>query len=715
MPVPTIAGSVKWVATTRTCCAAALAVFAGALAHAQGAQQPAMLPEVSVSATRVERESRDLPVSIDTVGRRAIREANPQVNLSEALNRVPGVTVQNRHNYAQDLQISTRGFGGRSTFGVRGVRLIADGIPASMPDGQGQAAIFSLGSAERIEVMRGPFSSLYGNAAGGVIQIFTADGPREPTASGSLVAGSYDTFKLGAQLAGTRGRVNYLADLSRFGSEGYRDHSTVRRDHLNTRFKLDAGDRGTVTLVVNALDQPETQDPLGLTAAQVAQNRRQAGANALAFNTRKSIAQSQLGLAWDLALAAGDRVEARVHFGDRQVTQHLAIPLATQNAATHSGGVVDLDRGYGGAGLRWTRTAKLADAPLTASAGYDYERMAERRKGFINNFGVTGALKRDEDDVVSTSGLYLQAEWRPSPRWGALAGLRHSRVNFESTDYFVAASNGNDSGSVDYSRTTPTAGVTWQASPDVSAYANIGRGFETPTFAELAYRPGGGTGLNFALRPALSLHREIGVKSGLGDSMRANLALFRIDVTDEIVVDTNAGGRSTFKNASQTRRDGLELAWEGNFPRGFEAALAYTVLDARFTQPFLTVMGAPAAPVTVTAGSRLPGVPSRSLAGELVWRYAPTGFHAGVEVRHSSKIYVNDPNTQAADAYTAWNLRAGFEQRGRNWRLTEFVRVNNLSDRQYIGSVIVAEANGRFYEPAPGRNWLAGVAASVSY
>ena len=715
MPVPTIAGRIKMIALIRTWCTAALAASAAPLAFAQDAQRPAMLPEVSVSATRIERENRDLPVSIDTVPQRAIREDNPQVNLSESLNRVPGVAVQNRQNYAQDLQISTRGFGSRSTFGVRGIRLIADGIPATMPDGQGQAATFSLGSAERIEVMRGPFSSLYGNAAGGVIQIFTADGPREPTATGSVVAGSYDTVKVGTQFAGTSGRINYLADLSRFDSEGYRDHSAVRRDHLNSRFKIDAGDRGTVTVVVNALDQPETQDPLGLTAAQVAQDRRQAGTNAIAFNTRKSIAQKQFGLAWDLPLSGIDRIEARAYFGDRQVTQHLAIPLATQAAATHSGAVVDLDRGYGGAGLRWTRSTEMAGAPLTASVGYDYERMVERRQGFINNFGLTGALKRNEDNTVSTSGIYLQAEWQPAERWNVLAGVRHTRVGFDSADYFIAAGNGNDSGSVDYARTTPTAGVSYRVSPDVNAYANIGRGFETPTFAEIAYRPGGGTGLNFTLRPALSVHREIGVKSKLGESMRLNLALFHIDVTDEIVVDTNAGGRSTFKNASKTKREGIELAWEGRFQHGFEAAVAYTLLDARFTQPFNTVISTPSVPVTVNAGSRLPGVAPNNLFGELVWRHAPSAFHAGVEVRHSGKVYVNDPNTEAAEAYTVWGLRAGFEQRSRNWRFTEFVRVNNLTDRQYIGSVIVAEANNRFYEPAPGRNWVAGVSASLSY
>jgi iron complex outermembrane receptor protein len=691
--------------------AAALCAAAAASAQAQPAPSPALLPEVTVSATRVEQDSFDLPVAIDRVPRRVIQEDNPQVNLSEALNRAPGVVVQNRQNYAQDLQISTRGFGGRATFGVRGVRLIADGVPATMPDGQGQAATFSLGSAERIEVMRGPFSSLYGNASGGVIQIFTADGPRDPTASGSAVVGSYGSFKLGTQLGGTSGSMNYLVDLSRFGADGYRDHSAVRRDHLNAKLKFDGGNRGLLTLVVNVLDQPETQDPLGLTAAQVAQNRRQAGTNALAFNTRKSVAQNQFGLAWDLPLKDGDRLEVRAHLGDRQVTQFLGF---TGDGALSSGGVVDLDRSYGGVGLRWTRATEMAGMPFTATVGFDYERMAERRKGFINNFGVSGALKRDEDNVVAASGVYLQGEWQPAERWRVLAGLRHSRVGFASTDYFVTG-NPDDSGAVDYQRTTPTAGATFRLSPGVSAYANLGRGFETPTFAEIAYRAGGATGLNFALQPARSLHREIGVKSRLGDSMRLNVALFRIDVMDEIVVNTNAGGRATFKNASKTRRDGLELAWEGSFRGGIEAALAYTWLDARFTQPFGTVIGTPSVAVTVNEGSRLPGVPLRNLFGELIWRHAPAGFHVGIEARHSGKIHVNDPNTEAAGAYTVWNLRAGFEQRGRDWRLAQFVRVNNVADRKYVGSVIVAETNNRFYEPAPERTWLLGVNASLAF
>lgn len=685
----------------------ALATGAGvvrAQAPSPPTPNPVLLPAVTVSATREERDSFDLPVSIDSLDQRTIREANPQVNLSEPLNRIPGVVVQNRQNYAQDLQISSRGFGARASFGVRGLRLIADGIPATMPDGQGQAASFNLSSAQRIEVLRGPFSSLYGNAAGGVIQIFTADAPPEPELSVSALAGSYGTTRTGTQFGGQFGQVNALVDASRFDTDGYRDHSAARRDHLNAKLKMPVA-AGTATLIINALDQPETQDPLGLDRNQVAANPRQADPSATQFNTRKSVSQNQAGLVYDLALSSRDKLQARIYLGDRQVTQFLAFQ---GNTALSAGGVVDLDRGYGGAGVRFTRDTVLAEAPFSISAGIDYDRMSERRRGFVNNFGVAGVLRRDEDDTVSSTDFYAQAEWQFAPRWNLLAGVRHSRVSFESKDYFIVGTNPDDSGSVHYTRTTPVTGAVFKLAPTINLYGNIGKGFETPTFAELAYRPGNATGLNFALRPSDSLHRELGVKALIGAASRFNAAIYRIDVDDEIVVSSSTGGRTVFKNAAQTRREGLELMWQSRFARGFEAAFSYTVLDARFTQPFTSTS-------TVTAGNKLPGVPASSLYGELVWREPASGFHSGVEVRRNGKVYVDDANSESAPAYTVFNLRAGFEQRGKNWRLSEFVRIDNISDRRYIGSVIVAATANRYYEPAPGRNFVLGIQATANF
>jgi iron complex outermembrane receptor protein len=689
---------------------ATLAMSAPLHAQTQAPSAPVAGPEMTVTATRVERESIDLPLSIDTVDGRTIREGRPQVNLSESLNAVPGIVVQNRQNYAQDLQISSRGFGGRTPFGVRGLRLYADGIPATMPDGQGQAASFNLDTADRIEVLRGPFASMYGNASGGVVQIFTADGPPRPTLGARLHLGSYDTSKWTAQYGAQHGPLNLNTSASVFRTDGYRDHSAARRDHAHAKFKLDAGSAGVFTLIGDYLDQPETQDPLGLTAAQVAQNRRQAPSVAYDFDTRKSVSQSQVGLVHDFRISARNALQTRVYAGDRQVTQHLSIPLFVQAAPTHSGGVVDLDRGYGGAGVRFSHNAVALNGPLDVHVGFDYERMAERRRGFINNLGVTGALKRDEDDTVQSNDVYAQAEWRVHERVLLMSGVRHSRVRFKSEDFFIAPGNPDDSGSIRYVRTSPVAGVTFDASHDLKLYVNVGRGFETPTFAELAYRSGGAPGLNFALRPSISRHREAGAKMRLGDAGRVTLAVFRIDVSDEIVVDTSSGGRNTFKNAAHTERKGVELAWQGRW-QAFEAAVAYTYLNAQFAQPFSSGAG----PTVVPAGRRLPGVPATTLYGELVWRHAASGFHAAAETRYNGRVYVDDANSDSASPYVTANVRVGFEQRARQWRFTQFVRVDNIADREYIGSVIVADGNGRFFEPAPGRNWLAGVSAELTF
>ena len=472
-----------------------------------------------------------------------IQEDRPQVNLSEALNRVPGIATLNRQNYAQDLQISSRGFGARSAFGVRGIRLIADGIPATLPDGQAQASSFNLGSAERIEVMRGPFSSLYGNAGGGVIQLFSADGPPEPTLGASAFGGSYGMYKGDLQFGGQYGPLNYTLDASRFHSDGYRDHSTVTRDQSNAKFKMPLS-TGVVTMLLNTFDQPETQDPLGLTRSQVVTNPRQSDVSATTFNTRKSARQNQIGLVYDLNVGGADKLQARTYLGDRQVTQYQAIPLAAQNLATAAGAVVDQDFGYEGLGLRWTRNVSTGDRPLTVTAGLDYDRMAQHRKGYINNNGVAGALKRDEDNTVINTDAYAQFEWKFAPALTASAGVRHSRVEFNSKDYFITKLNPNDSGGVTYSKTTPVAGIVYNALPDWNVYANIGNGFETPTLIELAFRPGGATGLNFALRPATSLHKEVGIKGKIGGTTRVNLALFHVDTSDEIVVNSAVGGRT---------------------------------------------------------------------------------------------------------------------------------------------------------------------------
>ena len=697
-------------------CLLAMGVSITATAQTPVAEVPS-IPQLVISATRVAQDGFNLPMAIDRIDQSVITEAKPQVNLSEVLNRVPGIVVQNRQNYAQDLQISSRGFGARSTFGVRGVRLIADGIPATMPDGQGQAATFSLSSAERIEVLRGPFASMYGNSSGGVVQIFTANGPAVPTISSSVTSGSYRTLKYGLQLGGQQDSLNYLVDISRFTTDGFRVHSAATRDQLNAKFGVPVG-AGKLTLVANALSQPDTQDPLGLTRSQVQADPRQVDTSALTFNTRKSIRQNQLGAVYDIGDAgnATGAVQAKIYAGERTVKQYLG---QDGNTPLSAGGVVDLGRRYGGVGLRWTRRITfdtLAERALTVSAGFDGDRLDERRQGFVNNAGRQGALKRDEDNRVGNTDFYAQAEWQLADVLRISAGARHSRVKFNSADHFIKGVNPDDSGKVSYARTTPVVGVLYRLTPHWNIYANYGEGFETPTFTELAYRPNGATGLNFALQPASSRHTEFGIKGKISGSTRINAALFHIDTRNEIVTNASSGGRSDFRNASNTQRDGVELSFERVLPFGFEAYAAYTWLHARFTGTYSA--GTP--PVAVASGNRLPGVARSVLYGELSWRHQPSGFHAAIEYRASTKIYVNEANSDAAAGFGVANLRVGFQQQVTqggygNWRFSEFVRVDNVTDHRYIGSVIVAEARGRYFEPAAGRNFLVGLNAAYAF
>ena len=678
------------------------------------------LDPVVVTGSRVEERAFDLPAAIAVVGEAQIKADQARVNASEALAGVPGVSVANRQNYAQDLQISTRGFGARSAFGVRGVRLVADGIPASMPDGQGQAATFNLDRAERLEVMRGPMSAVYGNSAGGVIQLFTRDGQGRPSVEGGFSAGSYGSWKADLAADGKTGGVGYVLDASRFATEGYRDHSRAERDQLMAKLSLAPSDDGKLTLVASSFRQV-AQDPLGLDWASYQRNPRGVDPVALQFNTRKSIEQQQGGL--NYVHRFGDqRVEVSAYAGQRSVTQYQAIPTGVQGNVRHSGGVIDFDRDYQGVNARWTGRFDVAGGALTTTLGVDYEVSEDDRRGYENfigaTLGVKGTLRRAETDRVTSFDQYAQAQWSAG-NWVLNGGLRHSQVRFTVDDRYVSGLNGDDSGSRNYEQTTPSVGVLYRLSPVTNLYASAARGFETPTLNELFYSGSGGS-FNFGLAAATSTHLEVGLKTWLGADSRLDVALFEIHTDKELVVDASSGGRTSYKNAGQTTRQGVEVALDSRWARNFSSRIAYTYLDARYDEAFATRIYNPATgnaqPATVAAGRRLPGVAAHSLFGELVWRHPASGFHAAVEGVARSEVFVEDSNTlQAAPGYVAANLRAGVERRMGPLRLNGFVRIDNLFDRQYAGSVIVGDTNGRFYEGAPGRNWLAGVSARYSF
>jgi len=685
----------------------AVGVFAAQEVLAQDAARIELDP-VTVTATRSLQRSFDVPASVDVIDGATIRDGTPAIDLSEPLVRVPGIFAASRGNYAQDIQISSRGFGARATFGVRGVRLYQDFIPATMPDGQGQTGSFSLLSAQRIEVLRGPFSTLYGNASGGVIAVFTEEPARVPAVGFTANVGSYATSNIGVRATGTAGDIGYVAAANRFDTEGYRDHSAATRDVVNAKLTFTPGTNLRVTVIGSSQNQPESQDPLGLTQAQWDANPRQATPVATLFNTRKSVTQLQGGVALEYQWMPATTLRVTGYGGQRQVTQYLAF---TGAAATASGGVVDLDRTYGGLGARIITQSTLGGRPLTLTAGVDGDRMGETRQGFVNDFGVQGALRRDEYDTVRSTDLYAEALWQALPALAVTLGVRTSRVNYAIDDRYVASQNPDDSGARRYANTSPVAGVVWHATDDINLHASYGQGFETPTLAELAYRPLA-TGPNLGLAPALATSWEVGMKWFPSSRQRINLALFAANTDQEIVVDTATGGRTTYRNAGKTKRRGVEALWEADLGAGFVVHANYTYLQAEFAEDF----GAGLPPVIVRAGSRLPGVPAQQAYGIVTWTPGGMhGFNAAVEIQHVGKLYANDRNTAFAPAHTIGSVRAGFAQSSGRFEITQYVRVNNVTGRNYSSSVIVNDTNSRYFEPSPLRNWMAGIGASLKF
>ena len=677
---------------------------------------PLPIDVVVVSGSRIEHASFDLPAAIDVVDAGRIRDRQMRVNASEALAAVPGLVAQNRQNYAQDLQISSRGFGARSAFGVRGVRLIADGIPATMPDGQGQAATFNLDMAERMEVLRGPFSAIYGNHAGGTVQLFTRDGKGAPVVEANLAAGSDGVRKADLNAQGEAGGIGYVIDASRFETDGYRSHSAATRDQAYAKLTTAPSPSSSLTVTASALRQDDTQDPLGVTWATYLRDPRAGETDSTdtqtpkrtfadRYNTRKSIDHKQAGLSFEQRLGE-DRLRVTAYSGTRRVIQFQAFSRFVQTPASQSGGVVDFDRDFHGADVNLVHVAQLGGGKLTTTVGLEAGYSTDQRQGYENfvgtQFGLQGRLRRDETDTVSSIDPYVQSEWQAGA-WVVTGGLRHSRLKVKVSDRFL--SNGNDSGSVDYRHTTPVIGLLYKVAPKLNVYASAARGFEAPTLNELFYS-GAGAGFNFRLQPATSTHVEGGVKAYLGHATRINAALFQVKTDDELVVDVATGGRTSYRNASKTLRQGGELSVDSNLGAGISARLAMTVLRAIYDQPF----------GTVKAGSRLPGVPKANMYGELAWTSSGGGFGAALEGIASSKVYAEDANTEIpAPGYGVLNARVQARQEMGGWRFKEFVRVNNLASRQYVGSLIIGDANKRYYEAAPARNWLVGFSAQYAF
>ncbi len=688
--------------------------------HAYAETTEYQLPIITVQAVHTDSELLSTSASIQKVQAATVQN-NANVNLSEVLQGVAGLQINNRENYAQDLQISMRGFGARSTFGVRGIRMYVDGIPATMPDGQGQSSNIDLNSLDHIEVLTGPFSSLYGNSSGGTILAETKEGQGKDSIQVGLNAGSHHKQQANIQLQGGSEQANqpaYVISSSYFDTDGFRDHSAAQKVLNNAKLTWKLEDGSKINWVTNYI-KIHADDPMGLERKDWQANPKQIApyVKNMGFNARKDIEQTQTGVTWFKPINDKNELYAMAYLGNRQVTQYQAIPngATSQKLPTHAGAVIDFERNYYGADFRWTGKELLPNT--TFSAGIALDNMDEDRQGYNNfvmvngkeSYGVKGNLRRNENDTLWNLDPYVQASWQFLPTWHLDTGLRYSNVHYESDDHYIVAGNGDDSGSTDYQKLLPSVALGWEILPELYAYASYGKGFETPTFTEMAYPTLVTSGINFDLKPASSDTYELGLKSQNAFGL-FTLAVFNTVTKNDIVPDDANAGRNTFRNAEQTLRQGAELAWQQQLWQDLKLSASYSYLDATFDADIAATNTKP----LIEKGTYIPGIAKNQAFTRIAWQ-PEQGFQAGLEARYMDKIYVDDINSDIAPSYTVVAANVGYLWVNRDWKVNSYARVDNLFDRNYVGSVIVNDSNSRFFEPADGRNFSVGMSVTKAF
>ena len=675
-------------------------------------QVPVEMPsdEVMVQSGRLTQRQFDAPTSIYTIDAETIRSSGPQVNLSDVLAKAPGVVALNRNNYAQDVQISVRGFGARSAFGLRGFRLITDGIPATTPDGQGQASTVSLTSAEKIEVLTGPLAQLYGNSAGGVIQVFTREAELTPTAQAQIFMGSYGLERTDWQWSQRVGKVGFVADYSTFNIQGYRDNSQAKREQLNSVTTVDINADTRMKLIANVFRMPFAKDPLGLTAAQFLANPQQAGNFALVNDTRKTVNQEQAGIVLEHQLNKDTRIQARIYGGNRDNLQYQA-------ASATAGSWVGLERDFHGLGFQVQGKQNLEGGKAVDwVAGFDQDYAGEKRQGGTAAAGQkTGSINRNELNSSANRDYFAQANWRVMPDWTFVTGVRQSSVQLKSKDDYLT-DGVNGSGSVSYEAANPVMGATWHVNDHLNIYLNQGRGFETPTLSESVYTKSGNAviGLfNANLIPSRSQHLELGSKWTPSANTRVDAAWFRIKTDNEIVTSLSVGGRTAYTNASETLREGLEVSARHSISPNWRAQVTATVMSAEYASG------------TALSGKSLPGIPQKQLFTSLSWAengFIPNskkplqGTLASLDWVARSSLWANDVNDASGVAAGYGLLNARLKQ-GFEWRQAHFeayLGVDNLTDKKAVSSVIINQSSRQYFEPLLPRNWVIGISTKLA-
>lgn len=663
-----------------------------------------LAPVVTVTRERA-RSLLDVPLAISTTEPDSMRPGQIHTDFDETLLLLPGVTVANRDNPTQDPRISIRGFGARSAFGVRNVRILRDGMPLTLADGSTPVDYLDLESVGRVEVIRGSAASLYGNASGGVIDVRTEAAPLDPfSGQARMWVGGNGLQRWTGSFGGTDGPARFLGDLNYTEQTGWRQYA---RQRVTSGYGKGTWTSGAnhFELQVLGYDMPLADNPGALTQAQLDTAPTMADPFSVLKKARKTVSQWQVGLSGRREVLGGE-LTANVYGGTRDLFNPLTYAI------------VGVTRVSYGSGVRLTAPARFFGLDHMVTVGVDASWQNDFRKNWDNCNGVTtptascpggteqGDLTLSERELVQGVGPYVRDEFAFADRYRLSLGLREDYVRFQVKDRLVTATNPDESGTRTMSALSPMVGLNVRLSPYHAIYGNVSTAFETPTTTELVNQPSGLGGLNPDLNPEHTTTYEVGAKGILVDHVQYDAALFDTEVRDELIpfAVPDGSGRTYYRNAGKTRRQGVELGLTA-LVGPMELGASYSYSRFRFRDFVVDSVN--------YAGNAIPGIPEHQLQLAATWR--AHGAFVTAESITKSSVWVDDGNTASAAAFTVANLRAGATAAfGRPW-LAPVVGVSNLFDRTYAGSVAINAARGKYFEPSPGRTFFVGLTLAAGH
>lgn len=653
------------------------------------------LDSVEIKALRIPTLAKQQPFSIANYTATTLQETRQQLSLQEYLAHIPGLFTMNANNYAQDLRISIRGFGTRSAFGIRGVKIIIDGIPETTPDGQGQIDNLNLGIVENIEVLKGPSSALYGNASGGIINITTKQNFSADFLEAGLTFGSYNNQQYQITSGLVRKNSKIILQGTHTLSDGYRDQSGIKNTNLNLRWFQKLSSKSKINFQANYTNSPISDDAGGLTLDEVNAGRKQARNRNIQFATGEAIEQFKIGSTYNYSINENQDIQLYGFYNHRNFEGLLPFNF---------GGLVELNRNYFGQGGHYSIKSPITTGRNVLQLGYDFATQKDQRQRFANDDGIKGFNTLNQDEYFTNIAFYALDHFYIK-KWLITAGIRFDNNTLKVTDQKL--DNGDQSGDIDLFSVNPSFGINYELADRLNVYGNFRSSFETPSLSELSANPTGEDGFNSSLNPQRAYNYEMGLKGLAFKRLSFDLTLFYINTNNDLIpFELEASPDRTFyRNAGTTERTGLELSSTYTINHEFSIQGSYTYSD--FKYKLFTL------PDADLSGNALPGIPKHYAALSFLYQNTK-GLNARLQHRFVDLIYANDANSVSEPSYHTTDFSISYRFKGQKSIWTPFFGINNIFDTKYSDNIRLNAFGARYYEPAPGTNFYAGIRYKLS-